>query len=108
MRSFRPYTESHEGAETENLLGTTFRIVTSGSWAALGVDALLRATPTREWREKSGLSVFEPGVVGQEESVKGRFQKVGQKTDSFDSSVNHRSTSSFNRARPFVFASVEI
>ena len=108
MRSFRPYTESHEGAETENLLGTTFRIVTSGPWAALGVDALLRATPTREWREKGGLSVFEPGVVGQEESVKGRFQKVGQKTDSFDSSVNHRSTSSFNRARPFVFASVEI
>ena len=62
IRSFRPYTESHEGAETENLLGTTFRIVTSGSWAALGVDALLCATPTREWREKSGLSVFEPEV----------------------------------------------
>ena len=73
IRSFRPHAESHEGAETENLLGTTFRIMTSGSWAVVGVDALLRPTPTREWREKCGGSVFEPEVsvkkVGSEGSV---------------------------------------
>ena len=87
IRSFTPHAESHEGAETENLLGTTFRIVTSGSWAVVGVDALLRPTPTREWREKSGGSVFEPEVSVKKVGRKGRFQKVGQKTDSFDSSV---------------------
>ena len=79
IRSFRPHAESHEGAETENLLGTTFRIVTSGSWAVVGADALLRPTPTREWREKSGVSVFEPEVSVKKVGRKGRFQKVGSK-----------------------------
>ena len=37
----------------------------------------------------------------------GSVSKSRSKDRLFDSSVNHRSTSSFNRARPFVLASVE-
>ena len=77
----------------------------SGSWAVVGVDALLRPTPTREWREKCGGSVFEPEVSVKKVGRKGRFQKVGSKDRLFRLVVNLRSTSSFNRARPFDFAS---